>query len=501
MYLGLAAALTLERNAGRQIARGLHDMMPDSPEVNMGKQSHRLPLSCCCLLLLACSMCFTQVVAGFDYADALGKTFLFFEAQRSGKLPANQRVKWRGDSGLQDGFQQGVNLVGGYYDAGDHVKYGFPMAFTVTILSWSVAEYAKELGATSQLDYALDAIRWGTDYFIKAHSEPYALWAQVGDGGTDHYCWERPEGMTTPRTAYKIDSNKPDQFRGSYDDSVPVVKDFYPSTSGYLDELLWSAAWLFRATGDGYYMNYVINNAVEMGGTQIAVTEFSWDNKYAGLQILLSKVLMEGQGGSYVPTLKQYQDKAAYFLCACLQKNGGYNVRLTPGGLLYWREWNNMQYVAVASFLVAVYSGYLNSTNTQLSCPDGQLYSLDLLKFAESQADYILGKNPRSMSYFVGYGNNFPTHVHHRGASITSMAELASPVGCTEGFEEWFNRAGNDPNVLVGALVGGPDKNDNYVDQRWEYDQSEATTYNTAPLVGLFAKLYGAVQQPAGQPF
>ncbi|CAN6481776.1 unnamed protein product [Victoria cruziana] len=485
-------------------------------------------------------MCLPIIVAGFDYADALGKTFLFFEAQRSGKLPVNRRVKWRGDSGLQDGFQQGVNLVGGYYDAGDHVKYGLPLAFTITILSWGVVEYAKELGATGQLDYALDAIRWGTDYFINAHSEPFTLWAQVGDGDSDHSCWERPEDMTTPRTAYKIDSNNPgselagetaaalaaaslafqaydsqysarlllhakqlfefaDQFRGSYDDSVPSVKDFYPSTSGYLDELLWSAAWLFRATGDGYYMNYLIENADEMGGTQIAITEFSWDNKYAGLQILLSKVLMEGQGGSSVPTLKRYQDKAAYFLCACLQKNGGYNVHMTPGGLLYWREWNNMQYVAAASFLLAVYSDYLNSTNTQLSCPDGQLYSLDLLKFAESQANYILGKNPISMSYFAGYGNNFPTHVHHRGASIMSMVELPSPVGCTEGFEAWFNHAGNNPNVLVGALVGGPNENDNYVDQRWKYDQSEAATYNTAPLVGLFAKLYAAAQQSADQ--
>lgn len=43
-----------------------------------------------------------------NYRDALDKCLQFFEAQRSGKLPADQRVKWRGDSALQDGFQQGV---------------------------------------------------------------------------------------------------------------------------------------------------------------------------------------------------------------------------------------------------------------------------------------------------------------------------------------------------------------------------------------------------------
>lgn len=31
----------------------------------------------------------------------------------------------------------------------------------------------------------------------------------MGDGNTDHYCWQRPEDMTTSRQAYKIDPSKP----------------------------------------------------------------------------------------------------------------------------------------------------------------------------------------------------------------------------------------------------------------------------------------------------
>lgn len=46
----------------------------------------------------------------FDYGQAVDKSILFFEAQRSGKLPATQRVKWRGDSGLFDGYQQKVSF-------------------------------------------------------------------------------------------------------------------------------------------------------------------------------------------------------------------------------------------------------------------------------------------------------------------------------------------------------------------------------------------------------
>lgn len=44
----------------------------------------------------------------YDYADALAKAILFFEGQRSGKLPSSQRVKWREDSALSDGKLQNV---------------------------------------------------------------------------------------------------------------------------------------------------------------------------------------------------------------------------------------------------------------------------------------------------------------------------------------------------------------------------------------------------------
>lgn len=46
--------------------------------------------------------------ANYDYRDALTKAILFFEGQRSGKLPASQRVKWRGDSALSDGKPENV---------------------------------------------------------------------------------------------------------------------------------------------------------------------------------------------------------------------------------------------------------------------------------------------------------------------------------------------------------------------------------------------------------
>ncbi|KAB5526816.1 hypothetical protein DKX38_020663 [Salix brachista] len=87
------------------------------------------------------------------------------------KLPQNQRVQWRGDSGLRDGSEAQIDLVGGYYDAGDTVKFGFP------VLAWSAVEFQSRL---------------------KANPQPEVLHGEAGDGDSDHAWWERSEDMTTP---------------------------------------------------------------------------------------------------------------------------------------------------------------------------------------------------------------------------------------------------------------------------------------------------------------
>lgn len=70
-----------------------------------------------------------------------------------------------------------VDLVGGYYDAGDNVKFGFPMAFTTTMLSWSVIEFGGLM--KQELQHAKQAVRWATDYLLKATAHPDTIYVQV----------------------------------------------------------------------------------------------------------------------------------------------------------------------------------------------------------------------------------------------------------------------------------------------------------------------------------
>ena len=63
----------------------------------------------------------TCVDAGIDYPAALGMSWYFYEAQRSGPLPSTNRVSWRGDSALKDAAPDGTSMTGGWYDAGGTV--------------------------------------------------------------------------------------------------------------------------------------------------------------------------------------------------------------------------------------------------------------------------------------------------------------------------------------------------------------------------------------------
>ncbi|CAL4978629.1 unnamed protein product [Urochloa decumbens] len=472
--------------------------------------------------------------AGHDYRQALSKSILYFEAQRSGRLPGSQRIAWRANSGLLDGKANGVDLVGGYYDAGDNVKFGLPMAFTVTMMSWSVLEYGDQMAAAGELGHAMDAVKWGTDYFIKAHPEPNVLYGEVGDGDSDHDCWQRPEDMTTSRQAYRLDPQHPgselaaetaaamaaaslvfrssnpgyanqllqhskqlfdfaDKYRGRYDSSITVARNYYASSSGYGDELLWAAAWLYEATGEGHYLDYVANNADALGGTGWSINEFGWDVKYPGVQVLAAMALLRGKSGvAHADVLRRYKQKADLFACACLGKSGSANtnVRRTPGGMMYHQSWNNVQFVTSASFLLAAYADHLAAAGQAAQCPSGAAASpAELVAFARSQVDYILGSNPRGTSYMVGYGAAFPRQAHHRGASIVSVKVDPSFVSCQAGYSSWYHRQGSNPNLLEGAVVGGPDEYDNFADERDNYQQTEATTYNNAPLIGVLARL------------
>nr|GME04352.1 endoglucanase 2-like [Ipomoea batatas] len=467
-----------------------------------------------------------------DYASALGVAMQFFDVQKSGELVDNE-IGWRGDSGLDDGREVNLDLSKGMYDAGDSIKFGFPMAFTATILSWAVLEYGEHMKMAKEINHAIDSLKWITDFLINAHPSPNVLFVQVGNAVLDHKCWERPEATPQNRPLTQINMSYPgtevaaetaaamaaaslvfretdaeysslllkhakelfvfaDTYRGSYSVSIPQVQEFYNST-GYGDELLWAAAWLYHATADQSFLTYLT-----VYGTTFAnwgnPSWFSWDNKLPGTQVLLSRVNLLGSKPQDLPldinlSLQKYRQTAEAVICNLLPESPTATPdRTDEGGLIWFIQWNPIQYAVASAFLAVVYSDYMVGSGTPEIYCSGELFQpMDIRNFAISQVDYVLGKNPMKMSYLVGYGDKYPRYVHHRGASIPADAN----PGCSDGFK-WLNSTAPNPNVAVGALVGGPFRNDTFLDSRNDTMQSEPTTYNSALVVGLLSGLLGS---------
>lgn len=76
-----------------------------------------------------------------------------------------------------------------------------------------------------------------------------------------------------------------DTYQGLYTASFPDVVNFYNST-GFEDDLLWAAAWLYQATGESFFMNYVTGSQGQLyAAFDKAPLWLSWDDKRAGVQV------------------------------------------------------------------------------------------------------------------------------------------------------------------------------------------------------------------------
>jgi len=444
------------------------------------------------LLVLSLVLAVPASLASYDYGEVIRNSQLFYEAQRSGWLPDNNRIPWRSHSATNDGWGDfGRDLTGAWYDAGDHVKFGFPMAYSTTVLAWGIIEYADAYHKAGAYDHALDQIRWTLEYFVRCHISDNEFVGQVGDGYADHAYWGRPEDMTMARPAMKIDAANPGSelagetaaalaagymvfkerdaafasqlldharrlytfahtYQKMYHLSITGAADFYKSWNGYNDELVWAGLWLYRATGEQQYLDL----ANSFNGNSWGSKEFSWDDKYPGTYVLYV-MLADNQ---------EARDKLDQFLNYWISE-----VHYTPKGLAWHMQWGPLRYCANAVFI-------------SLLAADQGIRVDECRNFARQQIHYMLGDAGRS--YVCGVGHNPPQRPHHRAASCSPDPW----VWCDWGD---YYKPDPNPNVLYGALVGGPDMWDNYDDDRGDYISNEvATDYNA----GFQSALAGMLQ-------
>jgi len=131
-----------------------------------------------------------------------------------------------------------------------------------------------------------------------------------------------------------------------------------------------------------------------------------------------------------------------------------------------------LRYATTQAFLASVYADWSGCDPAKAA-----VYK----EFAKKQVDYALGSTGRS--FVVGFGKNPPRNPHHRTAHSSWSALMTEPAECR--------------HILVGALVGGPDGSDSYVDRLDDYQCNEVANDYNAGFVGALAKMY---EKYGGEP-
>lgn len=450
-----------------------------------------------------------------EYGRLLALSLLFFEGQQSGRLPDHHRLWWRGDTSLNDEGPSGEDLSGGWFDAGDGVKYTLSLAYAVSLLSWSVHQFHQNYKNNRQLSIALDQIRWGAEFLRRCHISRNEMVIQIGSAGEGGSPMRVPEEVDTAGPVYLANEQKPAsdvaaaaaaalaaaslalrpydpplakqwlthgaelyrfarQYRGLHSSVLPPGEMSPYAVSQYEDFYSWAACWLYMATDDARFLEDAIKYEARVPEDTTQPC-FDYKNIVWGTRVLLMR--LSSDSWNYKERLNKL---ANYWMV------GQSGPQWTPGGLSYLGEGAALPNVCSTAFVLMM---YVNQRK------DMELRSR-VTAWCHSQLRYILGVPASSgsgsgrrkqvggvpsvvqggFSYVVGYGSAFPRKLRHGGA-----ANSMDPTG-----------EATNPHVLYGALVGGPNVEDQYEDRADGQQNKVSLAYNSG-LTALLAVMAGEV--------
>ena len=428
-----------------------------------------------------------------NFAKLLQYSLYFYDANMCGTLPSSNLVNWRGNCHTGDTFTyQGITYqaYGGYHDAGDHVKFGQPMAYSMAVLGLSYYEFPEVYSELKQrghlkniTDYAMEYFKRCTVWTDSNKTTVKAFCYQICDGDADHAQWSTPEsqtGMQSTRNSFSLIADSSNPATNVISETVSALALNYINFGNSDDYKYAKALYEFARSNT----KRAANQVGDFYATDLWAANYSFasammhkaNSKAANSGIDSTNSIYSSEYDTYIThdTVGCYDGLSwgnTGALAAFYAPNGNspkYNTirdylarTATNTSKYYWqRKWGSARYNVGLQLVAALYDKQQNVSTYD--------------NWITYQMSTILGNNSLGTSLVIGYGSKYPRNPHHRAASNGIESNNASG------------------RILLGALVGGPDEDNfsSYKDDVSNYITNEVACDYNAPLPFVACYLY-----------
>ena len=223
------------------------------------------------------------------------------------------------------------------------------------------------------------------------------------------------------------------------------------------DEFFWAAAELFVATGGESYRDFLVGSP-HFGQISSAISSMAWDETAALGTISLALVPNQLPEEQVVELRNKIVSSADGYLGVI--DGEGYRMPISDF------EWGSNSFILNNM----IFMGLAYEFTEDPIYLDGMTESMD----------YLMGRNPNSLSYIAGYGERAVQHPHHRfWANDPDRGWPPPPPGAVAGGP---NATADDPPFNASGLSEmAPAKR--YIDELESYSTNEVAINWNAPLV------------------